>query len=142
MQQAFRITEQHGRVVVIAGNRAGNPSVLAVCRHGVGVPQVREALADFPRGSLAALITRRGQVRERLRRAELLEPDLPSQLRFARETAGLTQGEAAKRLGVCRKSIVRWETGAMLPSVERLIELAGVYETTFILGEDTPAGRD
>ena len=43
-----------------------------------------------------------------------------------RKQAGLSQEELAKRLGLTRQAISRWESGAALPTVDNLVELARV----------------
>lgn len=50
----------------------------------------------------------------------MLSADL---LRNARLRAGLTQRELAKRAGRPQSSIARWESGAMQPRLETLLEL-------------------
>jgi transcriptional regulator with XRE-family HTH domain len=44
-------------------------------------------------------------------------------LREARLRAGLTQKQLAIRAGTSQSAIARWESGAVLPSLERLREL-------------------
>jgi transcriptional regulator with XRE-family HTH domain len=44
-------------------------------------------------------------------------------LREARLRAGLTQQQLARRAGTSQSAIARWESGAVLPSLERLREL-------------------
>jgi transcriptional regulator with XRE-family HTH domain len=44
-------------------------------------------------------------------------------LREARLRAGLTQKELARRAGTSQSAIARWESGAVVPSFERLREL-------------------
>ena len=46
----------------------------------------------------------------------------------AREKAGLTQDEAAKRIGVSRVSIWLWETGRGNPLISSLVKMAEVYD--------------
>lgn len=46
---------------------------------------------------------------------------------FYRQQAGLKQEEAAKQLCVDRSTISKWETGASLPTVKRLIRTATLY---------------
>ncbi len=47
-----------------------------------------------------------------------------------RKQAGLSQEELAKRLGLTRQAISRWESGAALPTVDNLVELARVLEVS------------
>ena len=44
-------------------------------------------------------------------------------LREARLRAGLTQQELARRAGTSQSAVARWESGAVVPSFERLREL-------------------
>ena len=44
-----------------------------------------------------------------------------------RKKAGLTQAEAAKKVGVTQSSISYWEKGKTTPSVESLFRMAEVY---------------
>jgi transcriptional regulator with XRE-family HTH domain len=51
------------------------------------------------------------------------------ELRHARLAAGLTQREAAERVGVTRNTVTRWEAGETVPqgrALERAIEVYGV----------------
>ena len=45
----------------------------------------------------------------------------------ARVNAGLTQEEAAARIGVSVATISRWETGMSIPSARRLGAMSDVY---------------
>ena len=45
----------------------------------------------------------------------------------ARESAGLSQSEAARRIGCARYTLIRWERGMQTPSATRLAQLAKVY---------------
>lgn len=47
-----------------------------------------------------------------------------------RKQAGLSQEELAQRLGVTRQAISRWESGAALPTVDNLAELARVLDAS------------
>ncbi len=54
----------------------------------------------------------------------------------SRENAGLTQKEAAISLGVSVQAVSYWETGSRLPSIEKLIQMADLYNvsTDYLLG--------
>ena len=60
-----------------------------------------------------------------------------------RRQAGLTQQEAANRLGVTNKAVSKWETGKSKPSVNALRQLSALYhvsvEELLTLREETPA---
>lgn len=47
-----------------------------------------------------------------------------------RKQAGLSQEELARRLGLTRQAVSRWESGAALPTVDNLVELARVLEVS------------
>ena len=49
-------------------------------------------------------------------------------LRELRRERGLTQEELAERMLVSNRSVSRWETGANLPDVDLLLELAAFYD--------------
>ena len=48
-------------------------------------------------------------------------------LKALRQEKGLTQAQLAERLGVSNRSVSRWETGANMPDLSLLIQLAEVY---------------
>ena len=47
-------------------------------------------------------------------------------IRRAREAAGLTQAEAAKRIGTVQQAWARYENGQVAPSVSRLLQIADI----------------
>lgn len=47
-----------------------------------------------------------------------------------REKNGMSQEVVAKRLGIDRSAIAKWETGEAMPRVERLIQLSRLYGCT------------
>jgi len=51
----------------------------------------------------------------------------PDELALLRDKAGLSKTEAAKRVGVNRHTIRRWETGRGSPDTDNLRELLAVY---------------
>ena len=61
---------------------------------------------------------------------------MPYRFREAREKAGLTASEVARRIGVSQPAVTQWETGAKVPSVEMLCKLADLYcvSTDYLLG--------
>lgn len=131
----FRVRRLDGRVVVRGRVEGGPLTTLATCRRGARQRAVEAALADLNWKNLAVRYQLRGQIRERLRAAGLLEPDLPVRLREAREEAGLSRADVCDALGIGRKSIIRWEIGQVRPSLDRLEQLAALYETRFVIGE-------
>jgi transcriptional regulator with XRE-family HTH domain len=57
------------------------------------------------------------------------QPPLGEVLRSARRAVGLTQDEAAKRLGVGLNTVARWEQGVATPTDENLTRALELYET-------------
>lgn len=53
-----------------------------------------------------------------------------NRLTEARRQSGLSQQEVAEALDVSRQAVSRWETGAVAPSTENLVELARLYGVT------------
>lgn len=58
--------------------------------------------------------------------------------REAREKAGLSTLEVAKRIGVSQPAVTHWDNGTKSPSVETLCKLADLYcvSTDYLLGRD------
>ena len=48
-------------------------------------------------------------------------------LKAARVNAGLSQKEAAKRLGVSNKTLHSWESGKTFPSADKIDALCALY---------------
>ena len=48
-------------------------------------------------------------------------------LKAARVNAKLTQEEAAKRIGVAKKTIHNWETGKVVPTSDKIPPICDVY---------------
>ncbi len=65
----------------------------------------------------------------------------PDRIKSLRESAGLTQAELARRLGITRSSVNGWEMGLVLPSTALLVELSRTFHvsTDYILGLDGEA---
>lgn len=61
--------------------------------------------------------------------------------REAREKAGLSTLQVAKRIGVSQPAVSKWDNGVKLPSIETLCKLAELYcvSTDYLLGRDEPA---
>ena len=53
-----------------------------------------------------------------------------TRLQALRKERGLSQEALADRLGVSRQAIGKWESGGALPSIDNLLELAAILETT------------
>ena len=63
---------------------------------------------------------------------------LSSRLKFARQTAGLTQGQAARELGWHRPTISEIEAGRRKVKAEEITKLADLYgvSSTWLIGEE------
>ncbi len=59
-------------------------------------------------------------------------------IRILRKSYNYSQQELAARLGVSKQSVSNWENGNILPSIEMLMKLAGLFSvsTDYILGLD------
>ena len=49
-------------------------------------------------------------------------------LRELRKNKGFTQEQAAEKLGISSRTISRWETGAYMPDISMLIDIAELYD--------------
>ncbi len=63
---------------------------------------------------------------------------ISEKLKTYRKTQGFTQEEVAKRLNVSRTTVSSWETGRTFPDIERMINLADLYQLSLdqLLRED------
>lgn len=52
-------------------------------------------------------------------------------LRAARVNANLTQEAAAKELQVTKNTIIAWETGRSMPSVDKIEGICALYGATY-----------
>ncbi|MBP3592187.1 MAG: helix-turn-helix transcriptional regulator [Clostridia bacterium] len=61
---------------------------------------------------------------------------IAERIKTLRETAGITQAELARRLGVTRSGVNAWEMGISVPSTQCLVELALLFKvsTDYLLG--------
>lgn len=64
--------------------------------------------------------------------------DLAERLTLLRKENGISQLELAEKLGVSRQAVSRWETGASIPSTEKLISLGKLYNVSmaYLIGEE------
>lgn len=64
--------------------------------------------------------------------------DFAQKLRQMREKAGLTQGDLADKLDVSRPAVSSWESGKIRPRLNKLQQLADLFDTTVadLMGED------
>ena len=60
--------------------------------------------------------------------------------REAREKAGLSTLEVAKRIGASQPAVTYWDNGTNPPSIETICKLADLYcvSTDYLLGRDEP----
>ena len=75
---------------------------------------------------------------------EVLRERLGRELKKARLARGLTQSDVAERLGTDPETISRFERGATLPSLSRLLALAEALDEPVakLLGAASPRGMD
>ena len=52
-------------------------------------------------------------------------------LRAARVNSGITQKEAAKKLGISNSTLGKWEKGTSFPNVKKLDERCELYGITY-----------
>ena len=64
--------------------------------------------------------------------------DFAQKLRKLREEAGYSQGDVADRLDVSRPAVSSWESGKVRPRLNKLEQLADLFDTTVadLMGED------
>jgi DNA-binding XRE family transcriptional regulator len=56
-----------------------------------------------------------------------MEKQLMISLKAARVNANMTQEYAAEKLGLCKKTINRYETGAAIPPWNKAVEMGTLY---------------
>ena len=61
---------------------------------------------------------------------------LVDRIKTLRESAGLTQAEVARQLGISRSGVNAWEMGLSVPSTQYIVELAKYFNvsTDYLLG--------
>ena len=64
---------------------------------------------------------------------------LVDRIKTLRESAGLTQAEVARQLGMSRSGVNAWEMGLYVPSTQYIVELAKYFNvsTDYLLGKST-----
>lgn len=55
---------------------------------------------------------------------------IPEQISRLRTASGMSQEELAERLEVSRQSVSKWETGASVPEIEKLVKMSALFEVT------------
>lgn len=65
--------------------------------------------------------------------------NIATALAAARNNAGLTQTEAARRLGVDQSAVSFWESGKKLPRASMLVKMSDLYCCSIdkLMGRDT-----
>ena len=56
--------------------------------------------------------------------------EFSEKLMTLRKQAGLSQEQLAYRLGITRQSVSKWESGAALPELVKLISLSEMFEVS------------
>lgn len=69
---------------------------------------------------------------------------LSDKILMLRKQKGWSQEELAERLGVSRQSVSKWESGASLPDLNRILDLSRLFAVTtdFLLKDEEPAEDD
>ena len=69
---------------------------------------------------------------------------LSEKLYQLRRRQGLSQEQAAERLGVSRQAVSKWENGASVPEADKLAALSRLYGVTtdYLLLDDAPEPAD
>lgn len=65
--------------------------------------------------------------RSRLRK---MADDLPAKIKKLRTGKGLTHSELARKLGVDRRTVMRWENGKCCPSPSNILLMAKVFKVS------------
>ena len=70
--------------------------------------------------------------------------ELGEKIAFCRKKAGFSQEALADRLGLSRQAISRWETGAAVPDLSKIVEMSKLFQVTtdfLLLPEQTEPER-
>lgn len=69
---------------------------------------------------------------------------IANRIKSLRESAGMTQAELAKQLGITRSGVNAWEMGVTVPSTQYIVELAQFFgvSTDYLLGLRNGASMD
>lgn len=55
---------------------------------------------------------------------------IPEQITLLRTRSGMSQGELAEKLDVSRQSVSKWETGASIPEIDKLVKISNIFGVT------------
>ena len=119
-----------GRTYVATPATRGQISI--PCKPGANVAQVKAALVGLllPSGTPNAGRQRVALIAVRLAKAGLLARNLASNIRTARQIAGISQAEAAADLAVEQATYSKWERGLHEPDLPTLRRIAQALSTT------------
>ena len=69
---------------------------------------------------------------------------LAQRLQQLRRQKGLSQENLAEQLGVSRQAVGKWESGAAVPELEKLLELCRLFDTDLndLLGLESRTDQD
>ena len=69
---------------------------------------------------------------------------LGERIRNTRQSFGWTQVELANRLGIAKQTVSNWENNNIQPSVDMLIRIAGIFNTStdYLLERDNRRSLD
>jgi len=69
---------------------------------------------------------------------------IANRIKKLRESAGMTQAELAKQLGLTRSGVNAWEMGITVPSTQYIVELAQFFKVSadYLLGLEDSASLD
>ena len=69
---------------------------------------------------------------------------IANRIKKLRESAGMTQAELAKQLGLTRSGVNAWEMGITVPSTQYIVELAQFFKISadYLLGLEDSASLD
>lgn len=61
---------------------------------------------------------------------------IAEKIKYLRESAGMTQSELARNLGLSRSGVNSWEMGLSIPSTQYIVELAKTFDVSadYLLG--------
>ena len=52
-------------------------------------------------------------------------------LKAARVNAGLTQKEAAEKLGISNATLCKWEQGSSMPNIQQVQQICDLYDVSY-----------
>ena len=69
--------------------------------------------------------------------------EFAEKLTFLRRRAGMSQEQLADQLGITRQSVSKWESGASVPELAKLIAIADFFDVSldYLVGRDDIPNR-